>query len=120
MDETGIFSYEKMTSNSETYSLHFETAVEHDYLERKVSNSINKQHEAVVEVFTSSVAAKSLAISSSFKVRDQKKLQHRVYPFMAQWKLSCRMITKTGQKLNKDPLYVHEGFSEALNIKFKP
>lgn len=113
------FLIEKMTTNPKACSIHHGRLVENVALEKDVFDWIVHQREAEIAVSTTSIISKALSLDSNFKDHDQKKLQHWVYPFMARWKLTCRMATRVGQKLNGHLLSVREGFSEVLRLKFK-
>lgn len=114
------FLMKNMTSNCKTSSNHSGSSVEHENLGWEVFDCVTKQNEAGVPVSTYAMIAKFFAINSSFKERDRRKLQQWVCNFMTLRKLSSRLVTRTGQKLNKNLFSVREGFSEALRIKFKP
>lgn len=104
------FLVKKMTSNRRACSIHSGPVVQHEHLEREIFDHILEQRKTGVAVFINAINAKSLAVNSSFQDRDHKKLQRCVYSFMAHWKISCRIITLTGQKLNRHWLLVREAF----------
>lgn len=113
------FSKKKVLSNIETYSIYSRTAFESKDLQKEAFDLVVKQSNAAMAVSTNAVIARSLAISSSFKDRDLKKLQHWFHPFKAQWKLRGRAVTLTGRELNKYLPSVRGGFFGVLYITFK-
>lgn len=108
----------KSNINPNANSVHAGRKVDNRDFEQLIYDWIVKQRNAELAVSTSAIIAKALSMDGSFKDGCEKKLRYWVYPFLSRWNLSCRMATRTGQRLNGHLLSVRQSFSEGIRTQF--